>query len=212
MTKHLIAGICLAILSFSPVIAQQGAPAPPAPKAPAVKAKAKPMNDEVGIKKMFAEFSQAWAAGDSKKLASFWVKDGSLINPFGQDAWNREDIEKVVAADTQLMKGSTQTFDDFKFRFILNFALVDCTATIAGMKNPDGTDAPNHNFHIYGALASRDNHWYILAIRPYSFIPLPGAPAPAAAPAVDTASITPVAPGAQVPNTTPAIPLPPANK
>src|ERR1035438_5781324 len=153
MIKLMVAGICL-LLSYSQGFAQQAAPAAAAPKTPAasapvVKAKAKPMNDEAGIKNAFEEFSQAWAAADAKKLASFWVKDGSLINPFGQDAWNREDVEKLVGADTQLMKGSTQTFSDFKFRFILNFALVDCTATLAGMKNPDGTDAPSHTFHIY---------------------------------------------------------------
>jgi uncharacterized protein (TIGR02246 family) len=219
MIKLMVAGICL-LLSYSQGFAQQAAPAAAAPKTPAasapvVKAKAKPMNDEAGIKNAFEEFSQAWAAADAKKLASFWVKDGSLINPFGQDAWNREDVEKLVGADTQLMKGSTQTFSDFKFRFILNFALVDCTATLAGMKNPDGTDAPSHTFHIYGALAQRDNRWYILALRPYSFVPLPGAAVvapPAAVPAVDAASTTPGVSSIPVPSTTPSIPLPGENK
>ena len=219
MSKLMLAGIFMALLSYSLVFAQQAAPATAASKAPvpapAVKAKAKPMNDEAGIKKAFDEFSQAWAAADAKKLASFWVKDGSLINPFGQDAWNREDVEKLVGADTQMMKGSSQTFSDFKFRFILNFALVDCTATLAGMKNPDGTDAPSHTFHIYGALAQRDSRWYILALRPYSFVPLPGAVVaapPAAVSAVDATSATPGVPSIPVPSTTPAIPLPGENK
>ncbi len=197
----------MALLSFVPAIAQQGAPAPAPAAAPAVKAKTKPVNDEAGIKKMFDEFSQAWAAGDAKAMASHWVKDGSLINPFGQDAWTREDVEKIVAADTQMMKGSTQTFDDYKFRFVLpGFALVDCTATVGGMKNADGTDAPVQKFHLYSAVALRDKTWYALSIRPYAFVPMPGAAA--AAPAADTT----LPPAVSTPSATPSLPLPADNK
>jgi uncharacterized protein (TIGR02246 family) len=220
MTKLVVTVLCLVLLSFIPSFAQQSAPtATPVAKtsaAPALKAKAKPVNDEAGIenreaeiKNRFDEFSQAWAAGDAKKMASFWVKDGSLINPFGQDAWNREDVEKILIADTQLMKGSTQTFDDFKFRFILTgFALVDCSATLAGMKNADGTDVPGKSFHIYAALALRDNQWYILALRPYAFAPMPGSTEAAAstspASSMDATSTPAVSP-AGTPSATPTV-------
>lgn len=214
MTKQLISVLCLMMLSFTPALAQQAAPAAVTPvakaaKAPAVKAKAKPVNDEAGIENRFDEFSQAWAAGDAKKMASFWVKDGSLINPFGQDAWNREDVEKVITADIGMMKGSTQTFDDFKYLFILQgFALVDCTATLGGMKNADGTDAPSKNFHIYAALALRDNQWYIRALRPYVFAPMPGSTAATASNSPSSsmdATSTPAASPVGTPSATPAV-------
>lgn len=213
MTKQLISVLCLVMLSIIPALGQQAAPAAATPvakaaAAPAVKAKAKPVNDEAGIENRFDEFSQAWAAGDAKKMASFWVKDGSLINPFGQDAWNREDVEKVITADIGMMKGSTQTFDDFKYLFILQgFALVDCTATLGGLKNADGTDAPSKNFHIYAALALRDNQWYIRALRPYAFAPMPGATAAASssmASSVDATS-TPAVSAVATPSATPAV-------
>ena len=209
MIKQLVSVMCLLMLSFTPAFAQQGAPAATpvakASAAPVVKAKAKPANDEAGIENRFDEFSQAWAAGDAKKLASFWVKDGSLINPFGQDAWNREDVEKVITADIEMMKGSTQTFDDFKYLFILQgFALVDCTATLGGMKNADGTDTPNKNFHIYAALALRDNQWYIRALRPYAFAPMPGA-AQAAVSNSPASSMDTTSTPAVTPNATPAV-------
>ncbi len=175
MNKFLVLFSFLLMVPLNLSMAQQGVSEPKASASKSVKANAKSTNDEAGIKKTFTDFSQAWTAGDPKPLAAFWVKDGSLINPFGQDAWNRGDIEKLVGADVQMMKGSTQTFDDFKFRFILNFALVDCTATISGLKNADGTDAANRSFHIYAALALRDNRWYFLALRPYAFVPAPGA-------------------------------------
>jgi uncharacterized protein (TIGR02246 family) len=157
-------------MAFTPLKAQQAAPAPASStKAQAVKpVKAKAVNDEEGIKKLFVDFSQAWASGDAHQLASLWVKDGSLINPYGQEAWNREDVEKILGVDTQKMKGSTPAFSDFKFRFILNFALVDCTAIFSGLKKTNGTDASDLSFHIYSALAFRDGRWYILALRPYA--------------------------------------------
>jgi hypothetical protein len=129
MSKVFLIVLMISGMVITPLLAQQGAPAPSAASpAPGAKlSKAKPMNDEEGIKKLFEGFSQTWASGDAHSLASNWVKDGSLINPFGQEAWNREDIENILAADTQKLKGSTPAFSDYKFRFILNFALVDCS-------------------------------------------------------------------------------------
>jgi len=199
MLKKFFAGLGMLLMFVAPVLADTAAPATgPAPAADeaaapvAKKAKAPKGNDEAGVKKLFSEVSDAWAAGDAHALASHWVVDGSLINPFGKDAWSRAEVEQVAGADIQMMKGSTQTFDDFKIRFVLGgFALVDTTGTVAGMKNPDGTDAPPHSFHIYAAVVQRGAKWFAVSVRPYSFIPVPGsAPAAdvAAPPAADVAT------------------------
>jgi len=193
--KFAVCSALLMLLSV-PVMAQDqpAAAAPavtaPAPQAaPVMKKKAKTSgSDEAGIKKLFESLTQAWAAGDAKALASNWVKDGSLINPFGQAAWNREDVEQVAGADILAMKGSTQTFDEYKVRVILpgGFALVDATATIGGMKGPDGTDAPTIQFHIYSAVAKRGDKWYFISLRPYAYTKLPTAADAMAAAAVPT--------------------------
>lgn len=220
--KNFFAALMLVLL-VSPVFADDSAPAAAAPvvAAPAVAAPAAPkakksgMSDEAGIKKTFAEVSDAWAAGDAAAIVSHFTKEASIINPFGQDAWNREDAQKVIAADLEMMKGSTQTFDGFKFHSVLpgGFSLVDATGTVSGLKNADGSAAADMQFHVYAAMANRGGKWCVLALRPYAFVktgnsaaaPAAAAAAPSAAPA-DAAAPAPAAPAAPPDATVPAAP------
>ena len=209
--KKFLAAVLLALL-VSPAFADNAAPAAAAPAdqaAPAAEMKskkAKPAGDEAGIKKTFKEFSEAWAAGDAKAIGALFTKESSLINPSGQEAWGREDIEKVVAGDLDMMKGSTHTVDNFKFHFVLSgFALVDASGTLSGLKNADGSAAADKQVHIYAAMALRGSKWFFLALRPYIFVnggnatPAPAAAAPAAAPPA-----APAAPAAAAPAAPPA--------
>jgi uncharacterized protein (TIGR02246 family) len=200
-----ILAVVLFALCVSPVLADTAAPAvaapaaaaPAAETAPAAAPKAKKAKtgDEAGIKATFKAFSEAWAAGDATALASHFLKEGSFINPFGQEAWGREDIEKLLASDLAMMKGSTHSFDNLKFHFVLpGFALVDATATLSGVKNADGSAAPDMPVHIYSALALRGSKWFILAFRPYVFAK--GMGTMAAAPAAPVAAAPPAAPPA----------------
>ncbi len=197
MIKKLLAGLSLLTLFVAPVFAQdQGAPA--APAAPAVdapaptakKAKTKKGGDEEGIKKAFDSFSEAWASADAAKIASFWVPEGSFINPMGVEAHNRKEIEQVVGADLQMMKGTAQNFSDYTIEFVLpNLALVDVTTTLTGMKNADGTDAEPGKFHIYAVVVNRGKAWQARALRVMAFMK-PPSEAPAAASAMDSATPT----------------------
>jgi len=207
--KKFLAAMALSVLFVAPVMADDPAPAadtaaPAADQAapamaPAKKMKAaKPATDNAGkeaeIKSTFDSLSADWAAGDAHKVAAHWTTDGSLINPFGQDAWIRADVEKVVGADMDMMKGSTQTFADYHFTWILGgCALVDCTATIGGMKMADGTAAPDKTFHVVSVVIQRGTKWLAKAVRPYAFIPAPNAAAPAAAAPAMAPAATPVA-------------------
>jgi pyruvate dehydrogenase E2 component (dihydrolipoamide acetyltransferase) len=208
------------VLLVSPVFADEAAPAAAAPAAdapaaapaPAPKAKKSVMSDEAGIKKTFSELSDAWAAGDAAAAASHFTKEASLINPFGQEAWNRDDAQKVMAADLDMMKGSTQTFDNFKFHSVLpgGFALVDATGTVSGLKNADGSAAADMQFHIYAAMANRGGKWCVLALRPYAFVKTGNAPAAAAAPATAAPPADATAPAPAAPAAPPDASVPPA--
>jgi uncharacterized protein (TIGR02246 family) len=195
MIKKLLAGLSMVMVLAAPVFAADKAAPAAAPKAPAVKkaAPAAKPGDVAGIKKVFKEISDAWNAGDAKAMASHWLLDGTLITPFGVSASTRADIEKAIASDLEMMKGSTQEFSDFKIEFVMGgFALVDVTGTISGAKNPDGTVAPDSQVHVYAALVLRGTKWLARAVRPYAFMKMPGAPvAAAAAPAA--AGVVPVA-------------------
>ena len=157
------------------------------------KAKAtKAGGDEAGIKKAFAQVSEAWNAGDAEKVASFFTEDGSLVNPMGMEGHGRAGVQQVIEGEfAGPMKGTQQTFDDFEFTWVMpNFALVDCTAMVTGMKKPDGTDADSMKVHVYGAIVNRGKGWKARSIRAFAVLMPPSAEAPAAA---TDASTTPVA-------------------
>ncbi len=172
--------------------ASAAAPVDQAVAKPAKKAKAKKSGgDEKGIKKTFTQVSEAWASGDAKALASHFTPDSSLINPMGMEGNGRAEVEKVIEAEMAgPMKGTQQTFDDFNFTWVMpNFALVDCTGTVTGMKNADGTDAEPLKVHVYGVIVNRGHGWQARAIRAYAFLKPPAAVSDAsAAPAVDSAA------------------------
>lgn len=152
--------------------------------------------DEAGIKKAFEAVSTAWAAGDAKAVVKNFTPDASIINPMGVEGWGREEVEKVVAADLEIFKGTTQTFSDFKFTRIMDtVVLVDCTGTITG-----GADPGEKKMHIYSLVVNRGHGWQARSIRPYAFMPAPGsAPAAAAPSAAAPAAAAPAPAGAAVP-------------
>ncbi len=184
--------------------AQAAALATPAVKAP----KKKSLGDEAGIKKAFQGFSQVWATGDVRKVIKFFTYDSTLVNPMGRMGWGREEVEKVIADDLRIFKGTTQTFDNFKMIFVLyNLALVDCDATLRGMKTPSGADAGEQKFHVYSVIVNRGKAWQARAIRVASLLKLPAETSqeppspPVVGPAVPEPPMAgvPAAPSAAVP-------------
>lgn len=194
------------LLFATPLLAQDQTAAPAAnavaptdataPAATVKKAKAhKSGNDEAGIKKSFTGVSEAWSTGDAEKVASFFTEDGSLVNPMGMEGHGRAGVQKVIEAEfAGPMKGTQQAFDDFEFTWVMpNFALVDCTATVTGMKKPDGMDADPMKVHVYGAIVNRGKGWKARSIRAFAVLMPPSAADTSAAPAAADASTTPVA-------------------
>ncbi len=209
MKKLFAAAASLLLLFAAPLFADDQTAAPAAGTTEAAPAAgtipsvaATPMGKKVTgsdaeIRTTLDEISADWASGDAHKMASHWLEKGSLITPFGKEAWNRAEVEEAIAGDLEMMKGSTQTFSDPKIDWILGgCALVDTTGTIGGMKNADGTDAPSKEFHVYMVLVQRGSKWMARAVRPYAFLPAPdgSAAAPAAASTTPSDSTVPPAP------------------
>src|SRR6185295_11278564 len=85
--------ICAVLLSVSPAFADKA-------------------KDESGARKMFDDFSAAWAKHDAKTMTTFWTDDASLINPFGRTAKGTAEIEKLFQDEqTGPLKNSTVKFD-----------------------------------------------------------------------------------------------------
>ncbi len=194
MMKKLFAVAGMLSLFAVPVFADEAAPAAAAPAAaapaaeapaaaaPAAKKGAKAVaDDEVGVKAAFDRFSQAWGAGDAKARAAVFTNDGSVINPFGKEAWGRAEITKLFEMENEtIAKGTTHVFDNFKIAFVMNtIAFVDCDGTISGLKSPAGDAMPDQKTHVFVVAVKRSKDWQFRYARPTIFATMPGA-APAA--------------------------------
>jgi uncharacterized protein (TIGR02246 family) len=181
--KRLLAVVATLLLFSTPLLAQDQASTPAAgdtaASAPVKKAKAHMAGgDEAGIQQVFSDFATAWASGDAKTISSFFTWDATLINPMGTEGQGMAGIQKVITADLAgPMNGTTQAFSDFSFVWVMNnMALVDCTSTVTGMKNPDGSAAGPTPFHIYSVMVNRNNKgWKARAVRAYAFVQPPSA-------------------------------------
>ncbi len=138
--------------------------------------------DEAAILKVWQQFSDAWARGDSHARAALWSEDASLINPFGVTANGRAAIEKVFAGeDAGFAKGTTHTFSDFSFRFFTPALVgVDAAGVINGMRGADGTAMPPFHIHVFSVLKKTGGAWQIHDARPYVIATPPGQTAAAA--------------------------------
>jgi uncharacterized protein (TIGR02246 family) len=159
---------------------------------PVKKKKAMGAGDEQGIKKAFDGLAQAWNGGDADGVAAYFTSDATLINPMGQQGQGHDGVLQVITGDlTGPLKGTQQSFSDFSFTFIMpNLALVDATATLTGMTNPDGTAAQPASFHFFGVLVNRGKGWQARAARIFASLQPPSAALPATTPVASGVSVT----------------------
>jgi uncharacterized protein (TIGR02246 family) len=206
--KKLLTMVAALLLFSTPLLAQDAAstpaaggaaPADTAAPAPMKKAKAHMAGgDEAGVQQAFSDFATAWASGDATTISSFFTFDATFINPMGTEGQGMAGIQKVIAADLAgPMAGTTQAFSDFGFVWVMNnMALVDCTATVTGMKNPDGSAAGPTPFHIYSVMVNRNNKgWKARAVRAYAFMQPPSTTGGGKTPGGSTGGDTPPASG-----------------
>ncbi len=193
MIKKWLVGMGM-LLMVAPVLAQDTkVPAQPAdataPAKPAVKKAAPVAGDEAGVKATFDAFSKAWAAGDAKARAALFTNDGSVINPFGQEAWGHAEIVKLFEQENATIgKGTTHVFDHFRMTFIMpTLALVDCDGTVSGIKTPAGVDAPAQKIHVFVVAVKRGKDWQIRFARPTIFAAMPGSESAVSAPPAEPA-------------------------
>ena len=137
--------------------------------------------DEAAIQKVWQQFSDAWAQGDSHARAAVWAQDASLINPYGVKANGRAAIEKLFAEEIAgWAKGTTHTFSGFSFRFLTpTLVEVDATGEINGIRGADGATAPPLRLHIFAVMKKTGGAWQMNDARPYLVPQPPGQPATA---------------------------------
>jgi len=71
-------------------------------------ARADQKEEDAAIHQRHDEWAAAWNKHDPKLMATFFVADGDLINPFGRHARGTTEIEKLFTDEhTRAMSGTT---------------------------------------------------------------------------------------------------------
>jgi uncharacterized protein (TIGR02246 family) len=144
-------------------------------------ARADHKEEDAAIHHRHDEWVAAWNKHDPKLLASFWVAEGDLINPWRRQAKGPAEIEKLFTDEhtgTGFAVGTTYAGTIENIRYLgKNVAIVDVAGEVNGLKGPDGAAAPPMKHHITWVAEKRAGKWMAVAARPCFPAPMPAAPA-----------------------------------
>ncbi len=123
--------------------------------------------DEAAIKKVFADFAEAWGKDDAKSMASHWTEDGDLINPQGRVAKGRAEVEKLLADEhATLFKGTRIMFTGGDVRFLKpDVAVYTVNYEVPGAHAPDGSEMTAKGI-VTSVMVKKNGKWWTTAARP----------------------------------------------
>ncbi|MGZ4963429.1 MAG: SgcJ/EcaC family oxidoreductase [Limisphaerales bacterium] len=138
-------------------------------------ARADQKSEDAAIRQRHDEWSAAWNKHDPKLMASFFLPDGDLINPFGKHARGRGAIEQLFTQEQSgPMAGTTYSGTIESIRYMSkNIAIIDVAGEIAGMKSPDGSAAPPFKHHVTWIAEKKGAKWMAFGARAFASIPPP---------------------------------------
>jgi uncharacterized protein (TIGR02246 family) len=138
----------------------------PAARSDAGRLKSDVVNEEV-IRKLYSQFVAAWNKHDPKAMAAMWVEDGDDIEPDGNVAKGRADVEKLLAMEhASIMKNTKLALTVDSVWFITaNVALVDGTYEVTGIVAPDGKQLPPRKGRLSSIFLHERDKWWIAASR-----------------------------------------------
>jgi uncharacterized protein (TIGR02246 family) len=122
------------------------------------------------IKSTFDGFSAAWKANDGASVASFYVEDGALINPFGDRADGRAAVAAMYSEYFGgMLRDTSTTVNLANVRAVENnHAFADGEQTINA---PDGSAVLV--VHLAALLRRDGDDWRFVDARPYTFATIP---------------------------------------
>jgi uncharacterized protein (TIGR02246 family) len=125
--------------------------------------------DETAIRKVFADFADAWGKDDAKSMASHWAPDGDIINPTGRRANGRTEIEALFADEhSTIFKGTHITFSAGTIRFVKpDVAIFTTDYDVPGAHMPSGSDMEMKGI-VTSVMVKKSGKWLTLSSRPMS--------------------------------------------
>ena len=124
-------------------------------------------SDEAAIRKVFADFAEAWGRDDAKSMASHWAVDGDVINPPGRRANGRAEIEKLFAEEhATVFKGTHITFSEGTIHFVKpDVAVFTSDYEIPGAHPPNGAEMTMKGI-VTSVMVKKNGRWWTLSARP----------------------------------------------
>lgn len=119
--------------------------------------------DEDRIKKVLADFSDAWNKHDAKAFSNVFSVDADFTNVVGKSASGRNEIEKFHAPGfATKWKDSHQKITQSKIRFIKpDVAAVDAWWELTGIKGSEGQELPPRKGLLNLIMTKDGNDWLI---------------------------------------------------
>jgi uncharacterized protein (TIGR02246 family) len=119
--------------------------------------------DEEGIRKVIADFIEAWNKHDAKAFSMLFVEDADFTNVAGVSAHGRAEVEKFHAPRfATTFKDTHQKITETKIRFIRrDVAAVDARWEMTGAKNREGQDIPLRRGLLNFVMTKDGEKWFI---------------------------------------------------
>jgi uncharacterized protein (TIGR02246 family) len=127
--------------------------------------------ESANVRKQCSAFVEAWNKHDAKAMSAVFAEDGDSINPMGQHATGRADVEKAFSAEhgeKGPMRESSIKVVDEPIRFVTpEVAVSDADVVLTGAIGPDGKKGAPLNVHVTNIWKKVDGKWTVFASRPY---------------------------------------------
>ncbi|MGA2015920.1 MAG: SgcJ/EcaC family oxidoreductase [Opitutaceae bacterium] len=119
--------------------------------------------DEEGIRKVLADFEEAWNRHDAKAFSMVFSEDADFTNVRGQGSTGRSAVEKFHATPfATFFKDTHQEIMETKIRFIKpDVAVVDARWEMTGAKSPEGQDRPLRKGLMNFVMTRENGTWFI---------------------------------------------------
>jgi uncharacterized protein (TIGR02246 family) len=119
--------------------------------------------DEEGVRKVLADFVEAWNKHDAKAFSMVFAEDADFTNVAGVSAHGRTEVEKFHAPRFETtFKDTHQKITETKIRFIKpDVAAVDARWEMVGAKSREGQDIPLRKGLLSFVMTKRGEKWLI---------------------------------------------------
>jgi uncharacterized protein (TIGR02246 family) len=123
--------------------------------------------DQEAIKKIVAEYSEAWNRHDARALSMFYAQDGDLVSATGSMSKGRVEIEKALSRNfSASSKGGKRTATVQSVRFIRpGVALADVAFETVGEPGAEGKELSPTKGYSSLVMTKKDGKWWITAQR-----------------------------------------------